>query len=504
MAKRKSGILLHISSLPSQFGIGDFGPEAYAFVDFLVGARQSLWQILPLNPVNPACGNSPYASDSAFAINPLLISPERLVEQGLLRPADLELEDNFSDGPVDYLKVQASKGRVLANAYARFRESAEHRAAFAAFNEEHREWLDEYATFCLVKKHQGDVCWDKWPDKWKFRDPKALEKLIADEERDYEKIKFVQYILYQQWMSLKAYANMKSIQIIGDLPIYVNFDSADVWHDPGIFKMDREGHMKVVAGVPPDYFSQTGQRWGNPVYDWAAMEKDGFQWWIRRVQHNLRQFDIVRVDHFRAFVNYWEIPVEEKTAIKGHWATAPTDKFFGALSKQFKELPFIAEDLGMIDDETRETIEDLGFPGMKILLFAFNGDMKKHIYLPHNYTQNCVVYTGTHDNNTIQGWYENEATITEKTNFSEYFEEVSLLDHSDRSVHWDMIELAMGSKANMALIPMQDVLGLDQSNRMNVPGKGHNNWLWRLLPGQLNACVQERLGRYTQDSRRAV
>lgn len=504
MAKRKSGILLHITSLPGRFGIGDFGPEAYSFVDFLVASRQSLWQILPLNPTNPAWGNSPYTSDSAFAISPLLISPERLVEQKLLRYDDLELEDNFKDGPVEYEKVAASKWRLLKTAYEKFRETTEHRSAYDAFCEEQQDWLDNYALFCLVKKHQGDVPWDQWPDKWKYNDEQAAAGLIKEEGRDYELFKFVQYVLYQQWVSLKAYASMKSIQIVGDLPIYVNFDSADVWQEPGNFKMTEDGHMKVVSGVPPDYFSKTGQRWGNPVYDWTAMAKDGFKWWVRRVQYNLKLFNIVRVDHFRAFVNYWEIPAEQKTAIKGHWAKAPAPQFFKTLSRHFGELPFIAEDLGMIDDETREQIEELGFPGMKILMFAFGGDMKKHIYLPHNFTPNCVVYTGTHDNNTVQGWYENEATAEEKLNFSKYFEKTSVQDHSDRSIHWDMIELALGSKASMAVVPMQDILGLDQSCRMNVPGQTHDNWLWRLLPGQITKKVQERLTRYTREARRAV
>lgn len=504
MAKRKSGVLLHITSLPSAYGIGDFGPEAYAFIDFLLAAKQTLWQILPLNPVNPALGGSPYTSDSAFAINPLLISPERLVEQGLLRYEDLELEGDFEDGPVDFERAAVTKLRLLTTAYGGFRDSAEHQAAFRQFDEAQEHWLDDYATFCLVKKHQNDLPWDQWPKEWKFRDETAIATLKKENARSLEFFKFSQYILYHQWMSLKAYANMKGIQIIGDLPIYVNFDSADVWHEPENFKMDANGRMEVVAGVPPDYFSKTGQRWGNPVYDWEKLQRNNFAWWVRRMRHNLSMFDVVRVDHFRAFVNYWEIPFAEKTAINGEWATAPTEAFFQAMKGEFRGLPFIAEDLGQIDDETRAKIDALGFPGMKILMFAFGGDMKTHIYLPHNFEANAVVYTGTHDNNTVQGWYENEATDQEKANFSEYFEAHSRLDHSDRSIHWDMIELALDSKANMAVIPMQDILGLDQSARMNVPGQAHGNWLWRLLPEQLTDSVKERLARYTVDCRRAV
>ncbi|MCA9394639.1 MAG: 4-alpha-glucanotransferase [Candidatus Omnitrophica bacterium] len=503
MAKRRSGILLHISSLPSAYGIGDFGPEAYAFIDAMREAKQTLWQILPLNPVNPALGASPYTSDSAFAINPLLISPERLVEQGLLRYEDLELAGEFEDGPVNFEAVVKCKVRLLNSAYESFRKSSEHRSAFEAFEQEQAHWLEDYATFRLIKKHHDDLSWDQWPKEFKFRDPAVIEDLRKDKPRDFENFKFIQYILYHQWMSLKSYAMMKGIHIVGDLPIYVNFDSADVWTNPTNFKMDREGRMEVVAGVPPDYFSKTGQRWGNPVYDWAAMTEDNFSWWIRRVQHNLNLFNIVRVDHFRAFVNYWEIPSAEATAINGKWAEAPTTAFFKTLKQEFGDVPFIAEDLGMIDDETRKKIDALGFPGMKILMFAFGGDMKTHAYLPHNYDANSVVYTGTHDNNTVQGWYEKEATEEEKTNFLEYFEGHSRHGLSDRSVHWDMIELALDSKASMALIPMQDILGLDHSNRMNVPGQVHDNWQWRLLPDQLTKAVLERLARYTRECRRA-
>lgn len=504
MAKRKSGVLLHISSLPSRFGIGDFGPEAYHFVDFLQSSHQSIWQILPLNPVNPELGSSPYTSDSAFAINPYLISPERLVEQGLLQADDLDVEGAFEDGPVEFEQIAPVKMRLLKSAYQNFIESHEHRVEFKNFEKDHAHWLHNYAIYCLVKHHNGELPWDQWPTSWKLRDPKVIDELLKDKARDLEFYKFVQYILYHQWMSLKAYANMKGISIMGDLPIYVNFDSADVWFEPEIFQMSAEGKMDVVSGVPPDYFSKTGQRWGNPVYDWDKLIETDFDWWKRRVRHNLNLFNIVRVDHFRAFVNYWIIPEAEETAINGSWAKVPTDQFFTALQKEFGDLPFIAEDLGMIDDETRAKIEELGFPGMKILIFAFGGDMKTHIYLPHNFDSNSVVYTGTHDNNTVQGWYENEASDQEKVNFADYFERNSRLDHSDRTIHWDMIELALNSKASMAVIPLQDILGLSADQRMNIPGEATGNWKWRVLPGQISSDIRDRLAKYTTDCRRAA
>lgn len=504
MFRRQSGVLLHISSLPSAYGIGDFGPQAYEFVEFLSRSKQSLWQILPLNPTNPFWGSSPYSSHSAFAGNPLFISPELLWNEGLLTQEDIMSNQAAGAESVDYERASEMKNELLGKAYQNFCKRTDLHAEFSAFEENHKKWLEDYSAFCLIKDHFGGQCWAEWPENFRSGDKTSINKLVKKNRDAFQKLKFIQFIFFRQWEKLKQYANSRNIDIIGDLPIYVSYDSADVWKEPQWFKMDGAGNLDVVAGVPPDYFSKTGQRWGNPVYNWDNLKTSGFEWWLRRIRQNLTLFDFIRIDHFRAFVNYWEIPSTEETAINGYWVDAPTRDFFGALKDEFGEMPFIAEDLGLIDDQTREKIEALGFPGMKILLFAFNGDMKTHIYLPHNFTPNCVVYTGTHDNNTAVGWYEREATEQEKANLAEYYKEFTNMPAPDRSVSWDLIELALFSKARMAVFPLQDILGLGESARMNVPGTVTGNWLWKLDQAQMTAGVSERLARYTSEANRAI
>jgi len=504
MFRRQSGILLHISSLPSAFGIGDFGPQAYEFIDFLFHSKQSIWQILPLNPTNSFWGSSPYSSHSAFAGNLLFISPEELWNEGLLTQKDILLDQAFDPVFVDYPKVAKIKNALLSKAYQNFRKRTDLINEFEVFEEQNRHWLEDFAVFSLIKIHFKDKCWVDWPKEYKSGQNTAISKLINKKHDEFFKIKFIQFIFFRQWAKLKSYANSKNVEMVGDLPIYVSFDSVDVWKEPQWFKMDEAGNLDVVAGVPPDYFSTTGQRWGNPVYNWENLKDSRYQWWLRRIRQNLTLFDVVRIDHFRAFVNYWEIPSSEETAVNGHWAIAPTDDFFKALKEEFKELPFIAEDLGLLDDATREKIDSLGFPGMKILLFAFNGDMKTHIYLPHNYISNCVVYTGTHDNNTVAGWYEHEATDQEKINLKTYYQESTVLNEPDHTAHWEMIELALFSKARMAIFPMQDILGLGQSARMNIPGTVADNWVWRMEQSQLSSDVSRRLARYTSEANRAI
>jgi 4-alpha-glucanotransferase len=481
MFKRGSGILLHISSLPSPFGIGDFGPGAYQFIDTLAQAKQQYWQILPLNPTENIDGNSPYSSPSAFAGNPLFVSPEILINEGLLLKEEMVGIPVFSAHLVDYGKVVPFKLTLLRKAFVNFNKQKHSKAAFHEFSESNRYWLDDYALFTVIKKNIDHRMWAEWPEGLKRREPAALKKIIREHQESFEAIKWIQYILAKQIKQLRAYARQKNIQLIGDIPIYVRMDSADVWTHPGLFKLDENLNPTVVAGVPPDYFSKTGQRWGNPIYDWAKLQSTGFQWWIERMKKDMQSADIVRIDHFRGLVAYWEIPAGEPTAVKGDWANVPVYELFKALKKEFPALPVIAEDLGHITDDVRAAMKRLGLPGMKILHFAFGEDLEKHIYLPHNYDQNSIVYTGTHDNNTTQGWYCRDASSHEKENFAKYAGHP--IDGSQ--VHWDLIELAEKSPAQLAIIPMQDVLGLGQEARMNTPATTQGNWAWRFEPPSL-------------------
>jgi 4-alpha-glucanotransferase len=493
MYPRESGILIHITSLPSKFGIGDLGPSAYQFVDFLKAARQQYWQILPLNPSGTYVGNSPYASYSAFGGNPLLISPEKLVEDGFLQQSEISSPPEFPVDRVDFKKVIEYKTKILQHAYDHHMLTGILRPEFEEFQRENQSWLEDYALFVALKQQFDEVYWLEWAPEIRDRDEKILKEWREKLSAQISRAKFYQFLFFRQWYALKSYAGKNEIKIIGDIPIYVSNDSSDVWANPQLFKLDEEKNPIFVSGAPPDYFSETGQRWGSPVYRWDVLKHTNFSWWIQRIGQNLKLFDVVRLDHFRGFVAYWEIPAEEETAVNGTWVDAPAYDFFETVMKQFPGAKIIAEDLGMITPDVREVIEHFKFPSMKILQFAFGGDMPTNPYIPHNYERNCIVYTGTHDNNTIQGWYRNEADEATRKRVAEY------LGHpvNPEIIHWEMIRLALGSVGIMAVTPMQDVLGLGEEARMNFPQKTEGNWMWRMKADQITPQIIERLGYFT-------
>lgn len=496
--KRASGILLHISSLPSSFGIGDLGPEAYHFVDFLQEAKQTYWQILPVNSTDGVYHHSPYSSNSAFAGNILFISPELLVKEGWLKAADIKVKPLFSNDEVNYKAVSMYKKDLLNLAYLHNKEQLKEDAAYRDFCKQEDYWLADYSLFVVLKNYFAVDVWTQWPKDVEDRDKKNLDFLRKELREPIEKHKFFQYLFFRQWKALKEYCAKRKVKIIGDIPIYVNDDSVDVWSNQSIFKLNEKKEPLFAAGVPPDYFSETGQRWGNPVYDWDKLKETGFSWWLDRLRHNLKLFDVVRIDHFRGLVDFWQIPAGEKTAIKGEWAPVPKDDFFGAILKEFPDPPVIAEDLGIITDEVRDTMKKYGFPGMKILLFAFDGDLKEHPYIPENYTENCVVYTGTHDNNTVRGWFEKEASHETKEKLFGYLGKRLNTDE----ISWTLIRLAFQSKANLAITPLQDVLGLGSETRMNKPATTEGNWKWRFPQGILDEELATKLASLTRQSHR--
>jgi len=493
MKRRGSGILLHVTSLASPYGIGDFGPEAYRFVDFLAQAKQCYWQILPLNSTDPAYGNSPYHSVSAYAFNPLLISPELMIQEGLLAKSDVEPVKNLLPNQVDYRAVIAYKRNLFQKANERFKNK-KRKYEYKKFCAENSYWLEDFALFVSLKSYFQGKIWNDWPPEIRDRQPAALKSLKRELYDEIEMKKFLQYIFIQQWLKLKNYCHKKEIYIIGDMPIYVDYDSVDVWTHPELFKLDINKRPYAVAGVPPDYFSETGQLWGNPLYRWEVFKEREYDWWIERMEHNLKLYDFVRLDHFRGFVGYWEIPATEKTARNGKWIEAPAFDFFNKLNKRFHSLPLIAEDLGTITPDVTEVMHYFSFPGMKVLVFAFGEDDHMHPYLPHNYERNYVVYTGTHDTNTLRGWFDNEAKPEDKERIFHYAGQ----KFSAREIHWEFIRLAMMSVANTVIIPMQDILGLGSEARMNRPAIGEGNWKWRLLPKQITPSFVEKLQKMTE------
>ena len=496
---RCSGILLHITSLPSRHAIGDLGAGAYAFADFLSQAKQGVWQVLPLNPTDGAHGNSPYSSVSAFAGNVLLISPEILVAEGLLRPEEVPPQAQPASARSDYGAAALEKWRLLGVAHETFRSLGWERGEYERFCSANAGWLEDYALFVVLKHQFGGAIWSDWPRDFKDRDEASLRDARSMLAVDIERAKFFQFLFFRQWMSLKAHCGELGIRLLGDIPIYVNHDSADVWTQNRIFKLGPDRRPAFVAGVPPDYFSETGQLWGNPVYAWDALRADGYRWWIDRFTHNLGLFDFVRVDHFRGFVGYWEVGAGEKTAVKGRWVKAPADDFFGALLGKFPGFPLIAEDLGVITPDVKEVMARRGIPGMRVLLFAFAEDDPKHPYLPRNYVRNCVAYTGTHDNNTARGWFRNEALPEERERLSRYLGR----EVSEESVSLELVRLVMGSVADVAIIPMQDILGLGEDARMNRPAVPHGNWEWRLTSTQIAPPLAGTLAGITEGCGRA-
>jgi len=474
---RGSGILLHITSLPSEYGIGDFGPTAYRFVDALAQARQHYWQILPLNPTQTEYASSPYSSLSAFGMNTLLISPDMLVRDGFLRRADLEPAPEFPEGWTAYEAVAWYKGRLFSVAYERFLHSGPERG-YEVFCDENALWLDDHALFVALKAHFRGQEWNRWPEAIRGRQPDALEDMrrrLADKIR---KETLLQYLAARQWSALHRYCADRGIQVIGDIPIYVAYDSVDVWQNPGIFKLDDNLRPTVVAGVPPDMFSRTGQLWGNPVYDWPLLRDRGYDWWVRRVARAGELYDLFRIDHFRAFANYYEIPATDTTAENGTWVDGPGTDFFEVLARRFPCFAIVAEDLGANTPAVQELLDRFGFPGMKILLFAFGAGLPRSAHAPHNYVPDLICYTGTHDNNTAKGWFEEEASEEDKQRFFAYIGREVAADE----VHRELVRLAMTSVARASIIPVQDLLGLSAAARMNYPSTTSGNWAWRMTP----------------------
>jgi 4-alpha-glucanotransferase len=493
---RLSGILLHPTSLPGRFGVGDFGDEAYRFVDFLVAAGQSYWQMLPLNPTG--YGDSPYQTHSAFAGNPMLISIERLMQAGYLTEADISDTPHFPDDRVDFGAVNHHKRRLLKRAFANFRSSASDKArqSFLAFCEAQRDWLDGFALFMALKEAHDLEPWLAWEDELVYRRTEALSRWRDRLSEAIEEHQYIQWQFFEQWLALKRYANEQNVHIIGDIPIFVSMDSADVWANPQLFHFDEERQPTVVSGVPPDYFSENGQLWGHPLYRWDVMAQNDYAWWIDRFRMAFTQSDVARIDHFRGFYNYWESPAGAETAVDGRWVRGPGAEFFRAVTDALGQVAIIAEDLGDFDEESRAGVdalqEEFGYPGMKVLQFAFAGD-PDNSFLPHTYIPDCIAYTGAHDNDTVVGWYQTTSTEAER----DYARRYLARDGSD--IAWDLIRLAWSSVARTAITTVQDLLSLGHEARMNTPGDvGPPNWCWRFRSGALTEAVAARLRDMTQ------
>ncbi|HEX2868503.1 MAG TPA: 4-alpha-glucanotransferase [Ignavibacteriales bacterium] len=483
MLERSAGILLHPTSLPGRFGIGDLGYEAYNFINFLEAAGQKIWQVFPLGPTG--YGDSPYQTFSAFAGNPLLISPDMLVQDGLMQGKDLEEVPDFNPREIDFGRVIPFKFSLLRKAFKNFSKTR-HEALtkeFAQFSKAHKNWLDDYALFMAVKDfHKGRV-WAEWPEDIAFRKRTAIKEWTEKLESEVTFYKFIQFLFFKQWMAIRDYAHERGIKIVGDLPIFIAYDSVDLWANKKQFSVDRKGKLLTVAGVPPDYFSATGQLWGNPLYKWDEMEKDDYEWWRKRFSNLFEMVDIIRIDHFRGFDAYWEIPGDAPTAVTGKWIKGPGAKFFKTINKYLGELPIIAEDLGVITKSVEKLRDQFNFPGIKVLQFAF-GTGQETRFLPHNIEKNSVVHTGSHDNDTTRGFFEKAAKdrgsdiyeFTQK--YINYYGSVDYITHA-------LIKTAYASAANMVVIPMQDMLNLGSEARMNFPGRLGGNWTWRFTWDQV-------------------
>jgi 4-alpha-glucanotransferase len=495
---RSSGILLHLTSLPARFGIGDFGPSAFEFADFLADAGLKLWQVLPLNPTG--YGDSPYQCFSAFAGNPMLISPEQLAGQGLLQASDLANLPQFPEAFVNYGAIIPYKMSILRRAAQVFFADSSHpdRCAFERFCVNASSWLDDYALFMAVKDAHHGIIFTAWEPAIRRRDPQALREWSNKLAPEIQAFKFWQFEFFRQWDRLKTYCQERSIRFMGDIPIYVAHDSADVWSHPDLFYLDANGSPTVVSGVPPDYFSATGQLWGNPIYRWDVLASTGYKWWIERLRASLALFDMVRLDHFRGFEAYWEVPGGEATAMKGKWVKGPGGKFLTALQNAFGELPIVAENLGVITPPVEKLRHQFGLPGMSLLQFAFGNDPQGPSFRPHNYSPDLVAYTGGHDNDTTVGWWNSsvgaDSTRTlEDLEKERAFAQAYLNFHDDSEVNWVMIRAVIASIADIAIVPLQDVLGLGTEARMNLPGRVSGNWKWRYRPGALTKELSARL-----------
>jgi malto-oligosyltrehalose synthase/4-alpha-glucanotransferase len=494
---RGSGILMHITSLPSAFGIGDLGPEAIKFVKSLSRSNQKFWQLLPLNPITTGQSYSPYSSISSMAGNTLLISPEILMRDGLLTEEELQQYVVKKSDQVNYEEVEQSKAKIYDLAYQRFKARKTHHLVqeYLFFLKAEAAWLDDFVLFTVLKDQHEQRPWNEWPDEFRNRDAAALTSFKHTYREELTKAKWLQFVFFKQWKSLKTYAHQHQVQLFGDLPFYLSYDSVDVWSNPGLFKLDEEGNKISVAGVPPDYFNEEGQLWGMPIYRWDVMAADNYGWWKTRLRKNMELYDLLRLDHFRAFASYWEVPAEESTAINGKWIPGPASAFFNAMQEEFGKLPFVAEDLGEISDDVYELRDEFNMPGMKVLQFAFGEDMPLSIHIPHQYsTENCIVYTGTHDNNTTKGWYKNESSKLNRKNITHYLG----TDVNKNNVSFQLIRLAFASTAMIAMIPIQDILGLGKAARMNTPSSTANNWGWRMQSGDFSRNHEEQLRMLTR------
>ncbi len=496
---RTSGLFLHVTSLPSAYGIGDLGPAAYRFADFLKRAEQTLWQVLPLGPVG--AGASPYSSPSSFAGNPLLISPERLVERGLLEESELAPAHDFPKERVDFSQVIPFKEELLRKAFRRFEEEPARfgEAALKRFRSENDGWLGDYALYMALKDAHGGGSWTGWPRALARREAKALDAAREEHARALEQHAFWQWLFYEQWEALKRYCHARGLELFGDLPIYAAHDSADVWANQDLFFLDNDGQPTVVSGVPPDYFSETGQRWGNPIYRWDRMQKNGYAWWTERLRAVLGRVDLVRLDHFRGFEAYWEIPADEETAVNGRWVDGPGAPFFEKLRQEIGALPVVAEDLGIITDDVRALMKTLRLPGMAVLPFGL-GDGPSSTNVPHHYHRRLAAYTSTHDTDTFCGWY---ATADEE--HQQFARRTLGIENGQvgKKLHWAAVRAVMASVAERAVFSVQDLLGLGSEARMNTPGEGGGNWAWRLEEGQLTDKIAERLAALTETYDRA-
>lgn len=484
--KRASGVLVHPTSFPSRYGMGDLGAGAYAFVDFMKNARQKLWQVLPLGPTG--FGDSPYQSFSSFAGNHYLISPDELRIQGWLSDTDLLNIPESNPRRIDYGSVIGYKMKLFKKAFETFKDKAtsQHKAKMTKFCTQNKEWLEDYALFTALKDHFGGKPWHMWPSNLALRDAKAIEEMRVKLADSVDFCKFLQYEFFRQWGAIKKYANDVGIKIIGDIPIFVAHDSSDVWASPELYHLDKKGQPTSVAGVPPDYFSETGQLWGNPLYNWDVHKNTDFDWWTKRVKAMLSMMDIIRIDHFRGFEAYWSVPFGEETAINGKWVKGPGKALFTALKSKLGDLPIIAEDLGEITEKVDKLRTGAGLPGMRVLQFAFTPGANSN-YLPHNYCDNLtVVYSGTHDNNTTVGWYH-DAPESERDYLRRY------LNVSGNDVAWDLIRLSFSSNAVFAIVPLQDIMSLPAADRMNLPGDSQGWWKFRYTPDMLHNDYAERL-----------
>jgi len=484
--RRSAGVLLHPTSLPSRFGIGDLGPEAARYVRWLADAGATWWQVLPLHPVGP--GNSPYSATSTFAGNEWLISPELLVADGLLVPEEIETPPDFPGDRVDFGTALPWKRALLRTAFERFDEACPAPLArdLEVFREEHRVWLPDFALYRALKRAHDEAPWWSWRSPLARRHPDALEAWEDENRAEVERVVFEQWLFFRQWTALRKVAGEAEVEILGDMPIFVSRDSADVWTHPDLFLLDGNLRPTVVAGVPPDYFSETGQRWGNPLYDWKALEESGYAWWITRFRHALTLADAVRLDHFRGFQACWEVPAKDRTAANGRWRPGPGAKLFRAVKTALGDLPLVAEDLGEITKDVVALRRSLGLPGMAILQFGFAPEPRS-TFIPYAHERDLVVYTGTHDNNTALGWYREDATEPEKDLVRRY------VGCDGRDIHWDLIRLALASVAETAIVPHQDLAGLGSEHRMNTPGKARGNWTFRLPEDAMSDLVRDRL-----------